>query len=95
MNPNDQLVAAMVIFDKGTVNVEEYKKFEPLMKIDKKAVGFDAMLQVPTEMLFDIAMGKISVMQLLKAARKDKNIKVKGKLKLLKLTKALVILAKS
>jgi len=46
-------------------------------------------------MLFDIVLVKGSVMHLLKAARKDKNINVKGKIKLLKLTKALVILAKS
>ena len=46
-------------------------------------------------MLFKIVFVKISIMQLLKTARKDKIIKVKEKLKLLKLIKALKILAKS
>ncbi|MFX0186415.1 MAG: hypothetical protein ACFE8A_01635 [Candidatus Hodarchaeota archaeon] len=95
LNPIDESTAALVIMDKGTFNVQEYKKFDPLMKMDKKKIGFDALLQVPTEMMFDIAMGKISTMQLLKATRKDKDIIVKGKLKLLKLTKALGLLAKS
>ncbi|MFX0187992.1 MAG: hypothetical protein ACFE8A_09665 [Candidatus Hodarchaeota archaeon] len=95
LNPIDQLVAVMLIFENGTVDIEEYKKFDPIMRMDKKKIGFDAMLQVSTQMLFDIAAGKLSTRQLLKAARKDKNIIVKGKLKLTKLTKAMKILAKS
>ncbi|MFX1393455.1 MAG: hypothetical protein ACFFAH_07760 [Promethearchaeota archaeon] len=95
LNPIDQLKTAIVIFNKGTVEIEEYKKLEPLMKIDKKLVGYNAMLQVTTEMLLNIAMGEMSVVQLLIAERKDKNIKVKGKLKLLKLLKALKLLKKS
>ncbi|MFX1393456.1 MAG: hypothetical protein ACFFAH_07765 [Promethearchaeota archaeon] len=95
LNPIDQLKAAIVIFSKGTVEVEEYKKMDPLMKMDKKLIRYNAMLQVTTEILLNIAMGKMSVVQLLIAERKDKNIKVKGKLKLLKLLKALKLLEKS
>jgi len=95
LNPIDQLTAAMVIFEKGTVAVAECKKLEPLMEMEKKLLGYDAMLQVTTQMLSDFATGKLSTMQLLKAELKDKNIKVKGKLKLLKLKKAFKLIAKS
>lgn len=65
------------------------------MKMDKKLIGYDAMSQVTTEMLFDIGTRKINTVQLLKAARKDKNIIVKGKLKLMKLIKAMGLLAEN
>lgn len=95
LNPIDQLVAALVIFDDGYVDIKEIKKQEFLIKMDKKLIGYDAMLQVTTEMLLNIAMGKMSTIQLLKTERKDKNVKVKGKLKLLKLKKALAMLQKN
>jgi hypothetical protein len=41
-----------------------------------------------------MASGKLTTFQLLRAARKDKNIILKGKLKLIKLGKALEFLAK-
>ncbi len=94
LNPIDQLKAALVIFDEGTVDVEEIQKDDPLMKMRKKQIGYDAKLQVTTQMMFDIASGKMSIKQLLKAEIKDKKIKVKGKLKLLKLIKAFVIASK-
>ena len=92
LNPIDQLKAALIIVDKGKLYVEGFKKEAPLMKMDKKEIGFNAMLQVPTKILLDIAMGKMSNIELLKVARKDKNIKVKGKLKLLKLSKMFAML---
>ncbi|MFX1452246.1 MAG: hypothetical protein ACFFCM_15520 [Promethearchaeota archaeon] len=95
LNPIDQLTAAKVIFDKGTVAIKECKKLEPLMEMEKDLLGYDAMLQVTTQMLSDFAMGKLSILQLLKEKMKDKNIKIKGKLKLLKLKKAFNLIAKS
>ncbi|MFX1393853.1 MAG: hypothetical protein ACFFAH_09790 [Promethearchaeota archaeon] len=95
LNPIDQLTAAIVIFEKGTVAVTECKKSNPLMKMDKNLIGYDAMLQVSTQMLSDFAAGKLSTIKLLKAEIKDKNIKIKGKLKLLKLKKAFNLIAKS
>ena len=97
LNPNDQLKAALIIFENGTVDVTEYKKSEPTMNLAKKKnlIGYDAMLQVSTQMLFDIVSGKTSVVKLMKDNIKDKNIKVKGKLKLLKLLKAFSLLKKT
>ena len=97
LNPNDQLKAALIIFDNGTVDVTEYKKSEPTMNLAKRKalIGYDAMLQVSTQMLFDIVSGKTSVVKLMKDNVKDKNIKVKGKLKLLKLLKAFSLLGKT
>ena len=94
LNPIDQLIAALVIFDRGTVDVEEYKKFDKLMEMNKKQIGYDALLQFSTKTLGQLASGKLSTFQLLRAARKDKNIILKGKLKLIKLGKALALLAK-
>ena len=97
LNPNDQLKAALIIFENGTVDVREYKKSEPTMNLvkRKKLIGYDAMLQVSTQLLFDIVSGKASVVKLMKDDVKDKNIKVKGKLKLLKLLKAFSLLKKT
>lgn len=97
LNPNDQLKAALIIFDNGTVDVTEFKKSEPTMNLAKRKtlIGYDAMLQVSTQMLFDIVSGKTSVVKLMKDNVKDKNIKVKGKLKLLKLLKAFSLLKKT
>ncbi len=96
LNPNDQLKAALIIFENGTVDVKEYKKSEPTMNLVKRKtlIGYDAMLQVSTQLLFDIVSGKASVVKLMKDDVKDKNIKVKGKLKLLKLLKAFSLLEK-
>lgn len=97
LNPNDQLKAALIIFENGTVDVTEYKKSEPTMNLAKRKtlIGYDAMLQVSTQMLFDIVSGKMSVVKLMKDNIKDKNVKVKGKLKLLKLLKAFSLLKKT
>ncbi|TFF97707.1 MAG: hypothetical protein EU540_08610 [Promethearchaeota archaeon] len=97
LNPNDQLKAALIIFENGTVDVTEYKKSEPTMNLvkRKKLIGYDAMLQVSTQLLFDIVSGKASVVKLMKDDVKDRNIKVKGKLKLLKLLKAFTLLEKT
>jgi len=95
LNPTDQMKAALININNGTVRVEEIKKFDLLMQMKKKQIGFNAMLQVTTQMLFDIATGKMSTVKLLKASIKDKKIKVKGKLKLVKLQKAFKILAES
>jgi len=92
INPIDQLIAAMIVIDKGTLKIEEYRKFDNLMKMIKKKIGYDALLSVPSQLLFEIAGNKISTMQLLKERRKNKQILIKGKLKLLKLTKALRLL---
>jgi len=92
INPIDQLIAAMIIIDKGTLTVEEYRKFDALMKMNKKQLGYDALLSVSSQLLFKIAGNKISTMQLLQERKKDKQIRIKGKLTLLKLTKALRLL---
>ncbi len=65
------------------------------MKMDKKVIGFDAMLQVTTEILLNITTGKLSTIQLFIISIKNKLIKLKGKLKLLKLSKSFAIIAKS
>ena len=95
LNPNDQLKAALIIFENGTADVKEYKKSEPTMNLSKRKtlIGYDAMLQVSTQMLLDIVSGNLSVVKLLKDDIKDKNVKVKGRLKLLKLLKASNLLA--
>lgn len=95
LNPIDQVSSAKVIFNNGTVNVQAIKKSDPLIKMNKNQIGYDAMLQVTTQMIIDIASGKMSTMELLKAARKDKDIKLKGKLKLLKLLKAFTLIKKT
>jgi hypothetical protein len=51
LNPIDQLIAALIIFDKGTVDIEDYKKYDKLMEMNKKQIGYDALLQVSTKML--------------------------------------------
>ena len=95
LNPIDQMNAALVTMDKGTIDIDEIEKQYPLMDMKKKQIGYDAMLQVTTQILTDIAIGKMGIGRLLMTAAKDKNIKLKGKLKLLKLLKAFTLLRKS
>jgi len=94
LNPIDQKIAAIIILDKGTIDVEAFRKKDVLEKIKKKDHNCGGLLSVTTQMLLELAMGKMGVGGLLKATLKSRKVKLKGKLKLMQLAKMFAILEK-
>ncbi len=90
LNPIDGKYAALIRFKNDNVNVEGVVN-KPQENLEKKKLGWDALLQTDTGTFLDIATEKISTAQIVKKVMSRK-IKLKGAKILLDLIKILTYL---
>ncbi len=92
LNTIDGKLAALVMVDKGTVDVDQVEN-TPKEAISKKNLGWDGKLATTTPLFLDLASGKLSFGKIVLKVITRK-VKLKGIKNLLKLLKMFALLEK-
>jgi hypothetical protein len=91
INASNLNYAALIIVDKGTIDVESIPN-KPKENIKKKNAGWDAFLEMNAAVFLAFSMKRLSLPGMAKLILK-REVRVKGLLKLLKLMQMMKILA--